>query len=158
VNCTLHCGCDNFIFTIIGCITELAYERPRQVQDLCSRWQQAVPFQATTITVAAVLVADQITEAQYLKTTSQASCMTLPKRIFTQTSKPLISFASTLLIKPSLALYLNSAYPNLGTHKVQDAFLGDHIACARSKRLACPCSARQSSCVCQELECSGTTV
>jgi len=101
-----------------------------------------MPFQATTTTITAVFVANQITEARYSKTTSQASCMDLPKRFSTLRNKGLTSFASTPLMKPSLTLHLNSAYsegyPSLATHKVQDTFLGDHSTYARSKCLACP--------------------
>ncbi len=100
-----------------------------------------MPFQATT-TITAVFVANQITEARYSKTTSQASCMDLPKRFSTLRNKGLTSFASTPLMKPSLTLHLSSAYnevyPSLAMHKVQDTFLGDHSTYARSKCLACP--------------------
>ncbi len=101
-----------------------------------------MPFQATTTTITAVFVANQITEARYSKTTSQASCMDLPKRFSTLRNKGLTSFASTPLMKPSLTLHLSSAYnevyPSLAMHKVQDTFLGDHSTYARSKCLACP--------------------
>ncbi len=101
-----------------------------------------MPCQATTTTITAVFVANQITEARYSKTTSQASCMDLPKRFSTLRNKGLTSFASTPLMKPSLTLHLSSAYnevyPSLAMHKVQDTFLGDHSTYARSKCLACP--------------------